>query len=314
MSDITNINLVKKGENKFVAKIDGQPNIDVDANIVNPLIQNIVSKQNESQKSVDKSISAESAASNADIDTYDKDNAKAQENVDAATKESRLSDEEYNEKLYNEKLTIVSEDLNKWLNEQKKGVSEIFGSFKITDTTNENNFIETAPDFIRMIGEYNAKNNSKVVDLLKQVHEDKSVFSSKILDRSEEWLSKLYERIKSDVSGRYLRFLSYQEVEILTYILRSVLDKGDTTPVFWTKEFIIYLYDKIKSLKRLTDEISMITANYDIQFEDLLKQIIVLYFSSIYGIFVLKDNKLEIYRDTTKMNVMMNYKYININK
>jgi hypothetical protein len=75
---------------------------------------------------------------------------------------------------------------------------------------------------------------------------------------------------------------------------------------------LIYLYDKTKYLERLDVKFNEIFTYYKTQYDKIIKKIIFLYFSSIYGIFVLKDNKLEIYRDTTKMNVMMNYKYFKL--
>jgi hypothetical protein len=162
------------------------------------------------------------------------------------------------------------------------------------------------------INRYYETNNSKVLDLLRKVNEQKDVFSSRIIDRSNEWLSKIGNIIKKDKT--YLRYLSYQEIEILSYVLKTILDtSSNSKPVFWSKEFIIFLYDKMKNIQHLKDELeSRIFTKYTIDNPDLLKKIILLYFSSIYGVFILKDNKLVIATDATNMSAKMDYKYFKL--
>jgi hypothetical protein len=69
----------------------------------------------------------------------------------------------------------------------------------------------------------------------------------------------------------------------------------------------------MKNIQHLKDQLeSRIFTKYTIDNPDLLKKIILLYFSSIYGVFILKDNKLVIATDATNMSAKMDYKYFKL--
>lgn len=342
--EVKKVSLEKIDSDTFVAKIDGEDGkqeVEVHSSDVKPLIEIIKSKH----------VTFDSRKKDEYEDEIKSQYEKSSKNEERETKRSRLDDEvldtnkivdtdksqlnDESSKLENvnkpetsllhdnnNKLTDLKENLDNWLVEQKKGISEIFESLNIDDTANETNFSDEAQNISILIEEYNNKKYDESLELLEKVHKNKSIFSSRTFDRSEEWLSKLYRRLyKQDnhnnnkpieVDKVFLSYLSYQEVKILSYILTSFLDKSNKTPVFWTKEFLIYLYDKTKYIERLDVEFKKIFTDYKTQYGDIILKIIFLYFSSIYGIFVFRHNKLEIYRDTTKMNVMMNYKYFKL--
>ena len=233
--------------------------------------------------------------------------------------ENELSAENPSDESRENKIIQMRKYVDILLNEQNDKISAIFESVVINDTIQDISFEEVIiTNLIKKY--YQEKDDYEVAKLLKivndkiknneiknnEINEMNGIFAKYRRSRLLEWISKIYTRIKDDTSGKYLSFLSYQEIKILKLILNSLLDESE--PVFWTQHFLEYIYDKMKNIQYLYYALNKRFIQFNIQSKDLLIDIIVLYFSSITNIFIFKKY-LTIAREHTKMNVNMDYRY-----